>query len=344
MITGCLLWQHSSAQSITLKQLTSLLNSNPGKLEHHLHKKGFRNPGPIDNATTFTKIKQKKGETAERQFRILTNGATIELEYKTSSRQEYISLQNELKAGSFQYAPTNTTVTDSVLYQRQNFTVLCSAQKIDTAFCYVIKASKRTIPKPRELLFAEDLLQLDSHEYLAAAFGRQNIKTDWFPLSANEAKKCTIIFPNSSRQAIFLWKDGDNQREISFIIIGEQWSSHEKAATTIVLSDWRSRQGIYCGMSLKELQNINQEPINFYNWRTESAGFLAPKNHGQIDFEQLKPVFNCMNCGFLYVDKSQDIIQSSYAIDENQKVYVGSYVVLPEKKTTNGLKQTTSMK
>jgi hypothetical protein len=34
----------------------------------------------------------------------------------------------------------------------------------------------------------------------------------------------------------------------------------------------------------------------------------------------------------LYVDAGVDIIQSNYSIDENQKVYVASFVVLPEKK------------
>jgi hypothetical protein len=154
--------------------------------------------------------------------------------------------------------------------------------------------------------------------------------------------KCSVIFPNTSHQAIFIWKDQENLRDISFIIIGEQLHN-ENNINTVMLSRWRSSQGVYCGMSLKEVQNLNKQPISFYNWRTESAGLLAPRNKGEINFSRIMPVFNCMNCSFLYVDQSRDIIGSDYALDENQKVYVASYVVLPEKEEVEKTWQT-SMK
>ena len=89
----------------------------------------------------------------------------------------------------------------------------------------------------REIVFAEDLLTLDSHEFLVAAFGKGNVKEDWFYFTAENRKKCSVIFPNTSRQAIFIWEDEDNRREISFILIGEQMGNEKGNQTAVMLSD-----------------------------------------------------------------------------------------------------------
>lgn len=333
MIIACFISSFAFAQSIDFKDLMNLLDLNQNKLETHLQKKGFKQTGFFDLADAeFSKIKQEKDETIIRRFRILPNENGLDLVYETSSRKEYAELENEIIASGFNRSISKKDTGTSALYQKQNFVIQSSHIQIDSSVFYVFKSNKKSLPRQKDLVFAEDLLALNSHEYLADVFGKQNVKKDLFYLSATEAKKCSVIFPNTSRQAIFLWKDEEDMRDISFIIIGEQLSNSNKNVNAVMLSDWRSNQGIYCGMGLREIQNLNNAPISFYNWRTESAGFLAPQNKGTINFEKLKPVFNCMNCGFLYVDNSKDIIQSGYAIDENQKVYVGSFVIVPEKK------------
>lgn len=304
---------------------------NRNRLEIHLQKKGFKKTDFFSNDDNryFTKIKQDTSGNIIRRFQVIPSQNNFDLVYETTSGEEYASLKNEIKSSGFKYSDADST--QPLLFQKKQFSIQCSSRSIDSFIFYRIHIAKKNIPKLKDLVFAEDLLQLEAQEYLAEAFGRQNIKSDTFFLSAAEGKKCTIIFPNTSRQAIFLWKDQNNLKDISFIIIGEQIHTTQENANPTLLSDWRSNQGIYCGMSLGEIQKINKAPINFYNWRNEAAGFLAPKNKGEIDFEKLKPVFNCMNCGFLYI-KNADIIQSSDALEENQKVYVGSFVVVPEKK------------
>ncbi|MGN6163195.1 MAG: hypothetical protein ACTHOF_01510 [Flavisolibacter sp.] len=333
-IIACFLSTLAFAQSIDFKDLMNLLDLNQNKVQMHLQKKGFKQTGVFDMADAgFSKIKQEKNETVIRRFKILPAETGIDLIYETNSRKESAELEKEIIASGFDHATLKKDSSAPVLYQKQNLVIQSWHIKVDSSVFYVFKSNKKSLPRQKDLAFAEDLLQLDSHEYLADVFGKQNVKKDLFYLSATDAKKCSVIFPNTSRQAIFLWKDEENMRDISFIIIGEQLSNSNKNVNAVMLSDWRSNQGIYCGMGLREIQNLNNAPISFYNWRTESAGFLAPQNKGAIDFEKLKPVFSCMNCGFLYVDNSKDIIQSGYAIDENQKVYVGSFVVVPEKRT-----------
>jgi len=330
LLWGCAFVQLVCAQVIDLKMVNGLLRLDQPRLEKHLGKKGFKRTVGFTDNTAFTKTKKEKSGYITRSFEITPAGAGYNLTYKTTSQQEYIELKKELESSGF-YHSAILNNTGSTLYQKKELVLNCYSERADSTLFYVVTANKKPIPKPKDIVFAEDLLQLGSHEYLTEAFGAQNVKKDIFPLSLTESKKCTIIFPNTSRQAIFLWNDEENLRDISFIIIGEQLNS-DKNMNAVRLSNWRSNQGVYCGMSLREVENLNKEPISFYNWRTESAGFLAPKNKGVIDFTKLKPVFNCMNCNFLYVDAGVDIIQSNFSINENQKVYVASFVVLPEKK------------
>jgi hypothetical protein len=330
LICGCAFVQLVCAQTIDLKMLNGLLRLNQPKLETHLQKKGFKKAGAFAGEAGFAKTNSGKSGNVIQLFQILPAEAGYDLVYKTTSQTEYAELEKELRSAGFYYSTRQKNCGTS-LYQKKDLVLKCYFEQLDSVLFYVLCASKKQLPKPKDIAFAEDLLQLDSHEYLAEAFGRQNIKNDIFPLSLTESKKCTIIFPNTSRQAIFLWNDEENLRDISLIIIGEQLHT-DKNLNAVMLSNWRSSQGVYCGMSLREMENLNKEPILFYNWRTETAGFLAPKNKGAIDFTRLKPVFNCMNCNFLQVDAEVDIIQSNYSIDENQKVYVASFVLLPEKK------------
>ncbi|HYK55289.1 MAG TPA: hypothetical protein VEV15_02355 [Flavisolibacter sp.] len=333
LILSCVLFQNIPAQPIDLKDLDGLLDFNQAKLEAHLQKKGFNHAGYFAaGGELFIKTKKEKKDSAIRYFQIEPNEFGYDLIYTTNSQQEYFSLQTEMNASGFSHSARKMDNAGSVLYQKKELAINCSSQQVDSSLLYIIRATKKPIPRLKNIRFAEDLLQLDSHEYLVEVFGRQNVKKDSFYFSATESKKCTVIFPNTSRQAIFIWNDEENFRKISFIIIGEQVNKSDEDINTVILSDWKSKQGLYCGMSLKEVQTLNKGPIRLYNWRTQSAGLLAPKNKGAIDFGRLMPVFNCMNCGFLFVDPDVDVIQSNNALDENQKVYVASFAVLPEKK------------
>lgn len=331
----CLIWGIVIFQSVysqvDLKMLMRLLNLNQSKLENHLQKKGYKRAGAFVPDDAFAKVKKEKSGTIVRSFQIAEKEGGYDLIYKTTSQQEYAELEKELLSSGFYNSAAKTNNAGSLYYQKKDLVLSCYSEPADSTLLYVVRANKKTIPKLKEIVFAEDLLQLDSHEYLSEAFGKQNVKKDLFPLSPTVSKPCTIIFPNTSRQAIFLWNDEENLRDISCIIIGEQLNA-DKDVNAVRLSNWRSSQGVYCGMSLREMESLNREPVSFYNWRTEAAGFLAPQNKGAIDFTKIKPVFNCMNCNFLYVDAAVDIIQSNYSINENQKVYVGSFAILPEKK------------
>lgn len=325
-IVFALLHVAAPAQFFTVAEFENLLHETAKRQENFLKKKGFEKQGGFNTGSAvFEKKEQIDLQWVVRSCTIRSTPLATEIVLTTPYRQEAESFLQRLQtAGYFAPQPGPNT---AVLYQLREIAVYCNLQTQDRS-SYQLRAVKKNLPEAKNLLFAEDLLQLTTHEHLAAVFGAANVKRDVMYFSDVLKKNCSIIFPNTNRQAVFIWKDDNNYCDIDYLIIGAQLGG-DATAEAIPLSAWRSAQGVYCGMSLNELVSLNQSPISFYNWRTADAGFLTTRNKGQIDFSRIKPVLNCLNCGFLPIATDREVIQSGYALNENQKVYVGSYVVVP---------------
>jgi hypothetical protein len=332
LVVICLWSFYCRAQQIDLNDLTGMLQMHPGKLESHLQKKGYKRSLFSEddfNAAAFVKTEKKGSACNTRCFQFNGSEKDYTITYQTTCQEEYKQLSDELKSSGYSVTPS---VFDSTrtLYQRQNITIESSLKNSDSTIYYVIRAEKKLLPRKKDILSAEDLLQLDAQEYLIDVFGKENVRQDVFYYTETETNKCSVVFPNTNREAIFVWNDEQNLRGISFILIGGSLHAGQAADNTAAVSHnvWTSRQGIQCGMSLGELEAINKEPIRFYNWHGESAGYLAPHNKGNLDFTHIGMVFNCLNCNYINVSKD-DIMNSNLAIQENQKVFLASLIILP---------------
>jgi len=310
-----------------LKELTGLLDIPLNKLDNILQKKGFKKYQPPNPSAPLSMIRSH-GDSILQFFTVDSTKKRI---YETTSANEFRSLQEEIRNAGFFSPKEDATNIQSLVYQKQVITIETATRTEDSITYYILITSRKDLPKKKEMAFAEDLLQTDSHEYLSEMFGRSNVKTDIFYYDENDSSRCSVIFPNTNLEAIFIWKDEINLRHIDFIVIG---GSLRPAQNDVLAAQsfnlWRSQQGPYCGMSLQDLERLNREPIRFFNWNTESAGYLTPKNEGQIDFKKLGLVLNCMNCGFIKV--SQDpVLDSATAIEEMQKVYITTLIIIPDK-------------
>lgn len=341
VLSCCFLFYIGSAQIVDLHELTGFLNLSQSRLEKHLQKKGF---AKTDLFTSFQeaapcyifKNKKSHGDKNSQRFLILSSTNDNKLAYETTSSTNYTHLIEEIKNNGFGYCEKITDSTQPIIYQKQNITIVSSIQKNDSSVVYTLTAEKKELPERKDILSAEDLLKLGAQEYLITVFGKENVRTDYFYYTETDRAKCSVLFPNTNREAIFIWKDEQNLRDIAFIIIGGSLHSKENTdnLNQVSQNSWMSKQGVYCGMSLRDLELLNKEPIRFYNWRCESAGYLAPKNKGVIDFERLGIVFNCLNCSYVKLQNS-DIVASNYALEENQKVYVTTLIILPQKKLSD---------
>jgi hypothetical protein len=200
---------------------------------------------------------------------------------------------------------------------------------------------RKELPKAKDIFFAEDLQSVSSHEYLCFLFGEANVAKDVFYYSATETNKCSILFPNTNSEVVFIWGDETNYRNPAFLMIGgnSKTNSSSNFNKAVEQNAWRSKQGVYPGMSLAELQNLNGKEVRFYSWDLEQGGMLVPKNTGQLDFDRLNIVLSCLNCnesGFQQVNT----IASNKAVLENKKIYVSTMIILPEEnKPTTVLKR-----
>ena len=313
---------------VDLGAITSLMDQPRKKVENYLQKKGFSREG-YSQDLIFTSQNLEDSVMVSRSFQFVFKEDALQLLYRTTSLKEHESWKKELMQTA---TPFTSNQHSGLFYNaKEELTLKYSEEKHDTVASYILTATKKPLPKIKDLIFAEDLLQFGAHVYLEAMFGKHNVKEETFYFSENMQKKCTIIYPNTSRQAIFLWNDEENLKDLAFIIIGEyETKSSENVQSPLTLAQWRSRQGISCGMSLQELEMANQREVNFYRWRTAMSGTLN-SNKGSLDFSRIEIVLDCLNCNFVSAKGEGMLISSTEASEQKQKWYVRSFAVIPGK-------------
>jgi hypothetical protein len=326
----CVLLCNTALAQVDLGAITSLMDQPKKKIENYLKRNGFtRESYPYASEIIFTSQFVEDSTIVNRSVQFVFKEDALQLLYKTTSLKEHQNWKKDLLESA---TPFKKNEQPAFFYNaKEHLTLECSEEKQDTVQSYTLSATKKVLPKIKDLAFAEDLLQMDAHIYLEALFGKDNVKEETFYFSESLQKKCSIIYPNTSRQAIFLWNDEVNLKDVAFIIIGEyENKSSENIQSPLTLAQWKSRQGISCGMNLRELEQINQNEVNFYKWRTSMSGTLS-SNNGQIDFTKIEIVLDCLNCNFVSAQGDGMVISSIEANEQKQKWYVRSFAVVPPK-------------
>lgn len=328
----------ASAQSFSFSSLLALSNEPTHKAEAHVIKKDYKREFDVPSETgpLFTsKTKNKKEVEITRSISFRAMDDRQQIIYQTSDKAEYLVLLTDLrKEGFVSFASYQGNDRPSV-YQKANYSITTSLEIRGGIVMYTVLVEKEIIPHPKEIVYAEDLLQYKSHAQLSAVFGEGAVTKDVFYYSEKETNKCTVLFPGTKREVIFIWDDEENYRKASFLIVGGHMETAKSKDLNRQIEQnlWQSVQGVYSGMSLKELQTLNKQPISYYGWATEQAGMLAPKNNGDIDFTRLGVVLNCLNCkesGY----KTAGITTSEQELAMDKKVYVSTLIILPPKGTT----------
>jgi hypothetical protein len=272
-------------------------------------------------------------QNKEKIIRFLTRhntqeGATVAFE--TSSAQEYRLLKQDLL--EHQFTRITGTPENREEFQKENVIIMAYPPNgADTN--YRIHIDQKAMPLPTELVYAEDLLSVTSHEYLVAVFGRANVRKDTFYYSEKDFTTCSVLFPNTFSQAIFLWEDVPNYRNTSFVIIGERWDQDQAFLNTqgAAQNKWKSRSGVYMGMSLNELVKVNQDHIELFGWNTENPGYVTFKNRGTLDFRRVGLQFLCLDCKDDKYYTKTNLIRSESLLRSQSRVYINKMILVPER-------------
>ena len=322
----------------SIRDLAAMSQMTVQKFDAHILKKDYRRDyySPRETQTEYAYYQQKP-KKKEKMLHTLSYKAESDLThvgFQTSSEKERDELFEELRRSGFvQYGKPAPATQLHSLYQKDEYTVGYSVEIKDTVTLYTFLLQRKSLPKVKEVAYAEDLLPYSSHEYLRSSFGAGNVREDVFYYSETETNKCSVLFPGTEREVIFVWQDEQQLRKPAFLLVGGNLKPDNSLAANrqIRHNVWRSRQGVYAGMSLQELEDVNNGVVKFYGWHTEQAGMLLPQNSGTINFKELGLVLHCINCDSEV--KPINVVSSNQAIQQAQKVHVATLVILPQKES-----------
>jgi hypothetical protein len=248
------------------------------------------------------------------------------LSYYTEDDEDVRQLKNQLQKEGF------------VLAKGENEEIFCKGlfkvsyllkHKEDKKLHHFL-IERKQLPSAHNYIYAEDLLQLTSHEYIASVFGPDNVRKETFYYSESDTNKCSVLFPNTNMQVIFIWNDEANSKDIAFIIVGGELKASPPSQKRTGQNKWKSKQGVHIGMSLQELQQENGAPLHFYNWNTEQPGVVVDKNKGKLNLDELSVVLNNLDTELA---KGEEVLNSATALKQADRIYISTLIVLPPKPT-----------
>lgn len=317
----------ANCQDFTFTEMVNLTNYKTSKFDHYVSRRGFKPQEYESNCTKYI-YGDPKEESAEKYITKYNSVNSRTLSFEKLSDNEKSSLVQKIKENGFVEGILKGN-EDTLLYQKNNLSIYIVNKKKGNYYNVVVE--NRLLPGAKDIKYAEDLLALNSHEQIAAVYGSENVVKDVFIASNGKEQKCSVLFPNSSLEAIFLWQDEKNYRNIQVIRIGG--SAHTEGSLNyskpVEQSSWLSKQGIYIGMSLKELDNINGNEIDFYGWNWNSGGTLTKNNNGRLDFKKISLILNCFNCADADYRRNK-INSSTTALEEDRKIHVDTMIILPK--------------
>ena len=328
----------ANSQALSLKDFLSASSFTPKKFTGFITRKNFL---PVGNKflgdtlvnTYSLKIKKSK-KTCQRVVRIIESfqkGSYFSFVIRTSSFNEYAEGRRELKEADFFCGNESDSTGNSFVYQQKNITVLVKPKSQvggDTLFSFFFY--EIVLPFPETINYAEDLLQITSHEYLAGIFGEKNVIKDLYYFADKEILKCSVLFPHTQRQAVFVWSEQENLRGISFLLIG----GNIRTAGTINYNEvvaennWISKNGVYSGMSLRNLARINGDDFKFTGINSESPFMVVPEKTGKIDFTKCVVFLGCLNPGGSKLLNNK-LVNTSEILSENLGLYVNIIMLSP---------------
>lgn len=293
---------HVNGQGFSAKDFLAASSLSSKKFESYLNKKNFLPCGRRQQNDTVINIynyKTKKGKEDSLQVkRIIESFQTktdLSFTYITSLKDEYLESLDELKLAGFYCG--NSGDTASLLFQRRDISVVANIINEPDDTTYSLLFSKKELPPPEKVQYANDLLQFYSHENLVSVFGGSNVIKDVYYFSENEISKCSVLFPKTNRQAVFIWKDEINLCKPSCVIVGGNTNNISLANYDGVILEnlWSLKEGVYSGMSLRSLLKINGNDFKFYGKNSSLPYMIVPENTGNLDFKSNMIILGCLN-------------------------------------------------
>lgn len=325
----------SLGQGLSVSAILDVSGIPKQKFDGYISKKGFAFLGTTYLTDTIVReyyyrgIKKKITDSAVRSFKGFNTKGGFYFTYSTTSAEEYQKFRSDLKKEGF-FCNREQDVTTGIpeLFQYRNYMVTISSAPVDTLTEYSFLVQKADLPKPKEIKYAEDLVAFNSHECLRYYFGDKHVKKDIYYLSDKEIVKCSILFPNTNRQAVFLWSDAVNNCDLEYIYIGGQLMAQSSLSydKNVAENIWRLKSGIHAGMSLYSLRQLNDAAFDFYGGNSVKTGMVLTDSTGKLNFKKESVILGCMNCSDRDFSR-QAVMNSDEAILDKRILFVHTIIL-----------------
>ena len=325
-----------NAQPLSVSNFLNAISLSVTKGEHYISQKGFelfarQQEEDTMSETYFYRGKRRRNlDTIDRKMERTVCKGGLSLSYSTSSEKEFIEFREQLhKEGFHTRSKHDSTNPVNEIYQFRDLTAWIRELPEDD-FKYHFRIEKKFLPLPRDIVYGEDLLAFDSHEQLEYIFGSSQVKKDLYYFSQNEFSRCSVLFPNTERQAVFIWQDEQNDRRLYYLVFGGQLmlESTKNDDRPVAENAWTLKSKVRAGMHLKELRLLNGTDFSFHSVNTKYSGMILPSNTGKIDFEKEGIVLACMNCNDMD-DKNKPLLTADEALADGRRFFVFTIMLYP---------------
>jgi len=325
-------------QLLTVKDFLSVSSFTPKKFVDYISKKnfvltdrGWHNDTMINTFNLRVKNSRADSQQTTRAIETYQSNKDFSFAFLTSSEIDYKEARKELKEEGFFCGNEDDSIA-YFLYQRKNISVELNIRLDPEDTLYTFHFYSKELPQIQKIRFAEDLLPFTSHEYLVSVFGENNVKKDIYYFSEKEIAKCSVLFPYTKRQAVFIWKDEVNRCNLSSILIGGNLSTETSINYDKVIGEnsWTSKEGVYSGMSLSNLARLNGKDFRFYGRNSEYPLMVVPENTGKVNFKKSLVVLGCLGTNSSNL-LSGDIIKAKDVLQENPGIFVFMLMISPTK-------------
>lgn len=293
------------SQSFEVNDLISMVSISTKDVNHFMYKRGFVYVSGREDVNSFLANftskppKKRKSYLPKLSLEFINKGGARYISFHTSSLEEFKEGEAKLvKTGFFYDTKADMAKDTSMLFQKRNISVDATIGIKDSVTEYSFSLEQKEMPDITNIKYAEDLLIFDSHEYLVSFFGEQNVKKDLYYFTEKELKKCSVLFSGSNRQVVFVWNDENNLNKLAYILVTNTMPTVDAKHSSELVSknEWRLHNGMYPGMSIKELIKLNENDFEVYGNQSDLAYMVKPGSNGKIDFRKTAVMFNCRGC------------------------------------------------
>lgn len=321
------LWVNAQRKEVTLNDLIFFTSCSNKEFNSFAGKHGFNLPKGFRHSTEpFYINKQSAKDKIHRSIIPAKSEKGKMVLFRTELESEFTLLKTQSGALGFRQIIEDKPAVNETRYQKLDLILSFRIEREEDKRMYVISLERTRQNHASTYVYAEDLLQIESHETLLAVFGNQNVKRDTLHIDEDQVLPFSVLYPDSYSEAILIWSDKINERKVEMVVIGEKlrrnnWRGSQQ-------NKWYSRQGIHLGMPLKELIIANNEHFQLYGLHTDYPGFIVPDSPGAINFKKLGIQMNCMDCSDEKEFTSKATFTSLSLLSKTDRVFVEKMVVL----------------